>query len=133
MRHLSLLLIAAACLAADTQSPEPPLADKRLRVETLLREDFFAGLLDDDLDRLARAEKNIELLLEQRPNDKPTLLALKGGVAMLRAVRAHDSVYDSGSHPETFGSQCRESRKAGTHWDTRRCGQPGPGSSESHQ
>jgi len=97
MRQLSLLLLAAACLAADTQSPEPPLADKRLRVETLLREDFFAGLLDDDLDRLARAEKNIELLLEQRPNDKPTLLALKGGVAMLRAVRAHEA-----KHSEEF-------------------------------
>ncbi len=91
MRRLSLLLVAATCLTAVAQSPEPPLADKRLRVETLLREDFFAGVLDDDKDRLARCEKNIELLLEQRPNDKPTLLALKAGVAMYRAVRAHEA------------------------------------------
>lgn len=91
MRRLSLLLIAATCLTGAAPSPEPPLADKRLRVETLLREDLFAGVLDDDQDRLARCEKNIEILLEQRPNDKPTLLALKAGVAMYRAVRAHEA------------------------------------------
>lgn len=91
MRRLSLLLIAATCLTAAAQSLEPPLADKRLRVETLLREDLFAGVLADDQDRLARCEKNIEILLEQRPNDKPVLLALKAGVAMYRAVRAHEA------------------------------------------
>lgn len=91
MRRFSLLLVAATCLTAVAQSPEPPLADKRLRVETLLREDFFAGILDDDQVRLARCEKNIEILLEKRPNDKPTLLSLKGGVAMYRAVRAHEA------------------------------------------
>src|SRR5262245_3215312 len=91
MRRLSLLLIAATCLMAAAPAPEPPLADKRLRVETLLREDLFAGVLDDDQDRLARCEKNIEILLEQRPNDKPVLLSMKGGVAMYRAVRAHEA------------------------------------------
>jgi hypothetical protein len=91
MRRLSLLVIAAACLTGAAPSPEPPLADKRLRVETLLREDLFAGVLDDDQDRLARCEKNIEILLEQRPNDKPVLLTVKAGVAMYRAVRAHEA------------------------------------------
>ncbi len=91
MRRLSLLLLLATCPTVVAQSPEPPLADKRLRVETLLREDFFAGILDDDQDRLARCEKNIEILLKQRPNDKPTLLSMKGGVAMYRAVRAHEA------------------------------------------
>ena len=91
MRRLSLLLLVATCLTGFAQSSEPPLSDKRLRVDTLLREDFFAGVLDGDQDRLARCEKNIEILLEQRPDDKPTLLSMKGGVAMYRAVRAHEA------------------------------------------
>jgi uncharacterized protein (TIGR03067 family) len=77
----------AVCLTA-AQSPEPPRFDSRLSIHTLVREDVFAGILDGDIDRLARGEKTIELLLAQRPNDKPGLLAWKAGTVLYRAVRA---------------------------------------------
>ncbi|MEO6064795.1 MAG: hypothetical protein ABIP49_03305 [Lysobacterales bacterium] len=44
MFALFLLLVAAA--AANAQSPEPPLSEARLSVHTLLREDMFAGVMD---------------------------------------------------------------------------------------
>ncbi len=91
MRRISLFLIVAVGLTATAQPPEPPLADTRLSVYTLVREDIFAGFLDNDMDRLARGEKSIEVLLERRPADKPGLLALKASVALYRAVRAHEA------------------------------------------
>jgi hypothetical protein len=80
------------CLSAlAAQAPEPPLAEKRLPVHTLLREDLFAAFMENDQERLARGEKNIELLLEQRPADRPSLLAWKASAAIYRAVRAHEA------------------------------------------
>ena len=75
---------------AAAQSLDPPLTDSRLSVHTLLREDIFAGFLADDMDRFARGEKNIELLLEKRPSEKASLLAWKGGATLYRAVRAYE-------------------------------------------
>ncbi|MFN0084058.1 MAG: hypothetical protein ACKVX9_01590 [Blastocatellia bacterium] len=74
--------------AALAQSPDIPLSDTRLTVHTLVREDIFAGLLADDLDRLSRAEKNLEVLLEQRPRARHISLAWKGSAKMYRAVHA---------------------------------------------
>jgi hypothetical protein len=88
MRHLSLLPAAILCVAAAGQSPSPPLSDTRLSVHTLLREDIFAGILDDDMDRLARGEKNLEILLEKRPAEKPDLLVWKASTVLYRGVRA---------------------------------------------
>ena len=68
-----------------------PLADTRLTVHTLLREDIFAGFLDNDMERVARAEQNIELLLKQRPGERANLLAWRGGIEVQRAVRAHEA------------------------------------------
>src|SRR5262245_7063265 len=76
--------------AAAAQSPEIPLSDKRLTVHTLVREDIFAGLLTDDMERFTRGEKNIELLLQQRPAAKADLLAWKGSASLYRAVRAYE-------------------------------------------
>jgi hypothetical protein len=73
------------------QSPDPPLADSRLTVHTLVREDIFAGFLTDDMERFSRGEKNIQLLLEKRPAEKSSLLAWKGGATLYRAVRAHEN------------------------------------------
>jgi len=73
------------------QSPEPPLADTRLTVHTLVREDVFAGFLQNDIGRLARAEKNIELLLASRPAERASLLAWQGGTALTRAVLANEA------------------------------------------
>jgi tetratricopeptide (TPR) repeat protein len=86
MRGVSILLVV--CLTATAQSPEPPLDDRRLSIHTLLREDIFAGIIDDNLERLARGEKSIEILLEKRPNEKAGLLAWKASVLLYRAVRA---------------------------------------------
>jgi hypothetical protein len=88
VRRISLILVVVVCLMAAAQSPEPPLSDTRLRIETLVREDIFAGVLDSDMDRLARGEKSIEILLEQRPAEKAGLLAWKAGATLYRAVRA---------------------------------------------
>src|SRR5262249_41931435 len=51
----------------------------------------FAGFLADDMERFSRGERAIQLLLEQRPEERPTSLAWKGGAALYRAVRAAES------------------------------------------
>ena len=87
-----IFLVIALVTVAAAQSPQsPPLSDSRFTVHTLLREDIFAGFLSDDLDRFSRGEKNIELLLVQRPDQKGNLLAWKGGANLYRAVRAHEA------------------------------------------
>jgi hypothetical protein len=86
-----MLLVVPVCLTAAAQPPQSPPADSRLSVHTLVREDIFAGVLDGDLDRLAKGEQNIEILLRQRPADKPGLLAWKAGALLYRAVRAREA------------------------------------------
>ncbi len=90
---LTLLFVAFVTVVAMAQTPQapPPLSDNRLSVNTLLREDIFAGFLTDDMTRFARGEKNLETLLVQRPDAKSTLLAWKAGVAYYRAVRAYEN------------------------------------------
>lgn len=89
MKGLFRILFAGILVSAALAStPDIPLSDTRLTVHTLVREDVFAGLLADDLDRLARAEKNLEILLEQRPADRHVTLAWKGSTKMYRAIRA---------------------------------------------
>ncbi|HEV2668946.1 MAG TPA: hypothetical protein VG324_28785 [Blastocatellia bacterium] len=83
-----ILLVALFVAVAMAQSPEPPLSDTRLTIHTLIREDIFAGFLTDDMERLARGEKNLQTLLEKRPAEKSSLLAWKAGVATYHAVRA---------------------------------------------
>ena len=105
-RHLLALGIALAFSAGVTgQSPEPPLADSRLTVHTLLREDIFAGFLQSDLARLGRAEQNIELLLVSRPDDRASLLAWKGATALTRAALANEA-----RQPEQFRQQYARAR-----------------------
>ena len=88
---LTLGFFAVISAALPAQTPEPPIADTRLTVHTLVREDIFAGFLQNDLARLARAEKNIELLLASRPGDRASLLAWQGSTALTRAVVANDA------------------------------------------
>jgi hypothetical protein len=91
------LLLVVLVTAAFAQSPQRPLSDTRLSVNTLLREDLFAGFLAEDMESLSRGEKNIKLLLEQRPDAKPTLLAWSALANMYRAVRGHEA-----NHPDEF-------------------------------
>ncbi len=72
-------------------SPDPPIADTRLSVNTLVREDIFAGWQVNSMERLARGEKNIELMLEQRPDEKAECLVWKGGAKLYRAILAHEA------------------------------------------
>ena len=85
------LLALAVVTTAAAQSPDPPIAETRLTVHTLVREDIFAGFLDNNIARVARAEQNIALLLQQRPAEKANLLAWRGGINVQRAVRAHEA------------------------------------------
>ena len=81
------LVVSCVCPAL-AETPDPPLEDKRLAVSTLVREDIFAGWRTDDMERYERGEKNIDLLLEQRPASRAELLAWKGGTKVYRAICA---------------------------------------------
>jgi len=85
------LLLAAFVTVAAAQSPAPPLSDTRLSIHTLVREDIFAGFLSNDAERLARGEKNLQTLLETRPQSKAELLAWKAGATLYHAVRAYEN------------------------------------------
>lgn len=87
----SVLLVFLLGVAVAAQSPDPPLADTRLTVHTLVREDLFAGFLANDLTRFSRGERNVETLLRERPDQRANLLAWQGGAALYRAVRAHEA------------------------------------------
>ncbi|PWT83936.1 MAG: hypothetical protein C5B57_05875 [Blastocatellia bacterium] len=86
-----ILLVFTFVSATAAQSSEPPLSDSRLTVHTLLREDIFAGFMANDMQRFARAEHNIDVLLEQRPAERANLLAWKAGTQFYRAVLAHEA------------------------------------------
>jgi tetratricopeptide (TPR) repeat protein len=108
MTRRSLLIVAALAIpaAVPAQAPEPPLADTRLTVHTLLREDIFAGFLQNDLTRLARAEKNADALLASRPAERPSVLAWQGGTALTRAVLAHEA-----NQPDQFRQHYRRAQE----------------------
>ena len=84
----ALVLITVLATIAVAYSSDIPLDDTRLTIHTLVREDIFAGFLQNDLERLARAEKNIEMLLEKRPKAKAELLAWKAGAMLYRSTLA---------------------------------------------
>jgi tetratricopeptide (TPR) repeat protein len=88
---LAACLVVAVSTITPAQAPEPPITETRLTVHTLVREDVFAGFLQGDLVRLARAEKNLEALLASRPGDRASLLAWQGGTTLTRAVLAHEA------------------------------------------
>jgi hypothetical protein len=85
------VVMFAVLTVIGAQSADPPLSDTRLTVHTLLREDLFAGFLDDNMTRLSRAERNIDTLLRERPSEKASLLAWKASADVYRAVLAHES------------------------------------------
>jgi tetratricopeptide (TPR) repeat protein len=82
------LAAAASAALATARFQGPPDPDARLPVSTLVREDVFAGFMDDDMARFARGERTIQRLLDERPGEKPVLLAWKASATMSRAVRA---------------------------------------------
>ena len=92
MRQIIKLLVGLAFGAiAVAQSSESLLNDSRLSIHTLLREDMFAGFLNDNMERLARGEKNLDLLMAKRPDQRANLLSWKGQAEFYRAVRSHET------------------------------------------
>ena len=85
------LLVFLLIAASAAEAPDPPLSETRLTISTLVREDIFAGLLENDMQRLARAERNIQLLLQQRPESKAALLGWQASTVLYRAVRAREN------------------------------------------
>jgi hypothetical protein len=96
-------LVFAVVAGSAAQSPDAVLSDTRLSVHTLVREDIFAGFRNDNMDRLARAERNIEILLKERPDQRANLLAWRAGATAYRAVLAHES-----GQAEEFGRRYAE-------------------------
>ena len=93
-----IIIALALATAVFAQSPELPLSDTRLTVHTWVREDIFAGFLNNDMERLTRGEKNVERLLETRTaSEKPSLLAWQAGATLHRAVAAFE-----GKQPDEF-------------------------------
>jgi hypothetical protein len=107
MRRTLLIVVTlvAISVAVPAQAPEPPIADTRLTVHTLLREDVFAGFLQNDVARMARAEKNADLLLAGRPADRPAILAWQGSLALTRAAMAHET-----NQPDQFRQHYRRAQ-----------------------
>lgn len=85
----SILLVYLFTIAAFGQA-----LDNRLSIHTLVREDIFAGILTNDPDRPARGEKNVDLLLTERPKAMAPLLAWQGGIALYRSVVAFEAKRD---------------------------------------
>jgi hypothetical protein len=104
MQRIKKLLVGLAFVTvAAAQSSEPPLNDSRLSIHTLLREDLFAGFLSDNMERFAKGEKNIDLLLAKRPEQRANLLSWKGQAEFYRAIRAHES-----KQPDEFKTHYRK-------------------------
>ncbi len=101
---LAVVLLAGA---APEQAADPPLSNNRIAVSTLLREDIFAGWRENDMERYARGEKNIETLLEMRPKARPELLAWKGAAKLYRAILASEA-----GQPEEFERLYKETLDA---------------------
>jgi hypothetical protein len=73
------------------QSPNSSTFDPRIGSSIIVREDIFAGYLAHDHERQLRGEKNVEILLTERPKDRARLTAWKAWIALNRAVDAYES------------------------------------------
>jgi hypothetical protein len=107
------VLVLVVVTAAAAQSPDPLLSETRLSVHTLVREDIFAGFRNGNMERLSKAERNIEVLLKERPAQRANLLAWKGGATTYRAVRAHESG-QAGEFARLFAAALDDFADAGT-------------------
>jgi hypothetical protein len=91
MRALPAVLVLVALSPLGAQAPDALLSETRLTVHSLVREDIFAGFMDNNLARVAQAEANIEKLLQGRPDQRANLLAWRSAAATYRAVAAHEA------------------------------------------
>ncbi len=73
------------------QQPARSTFDPRIGSSVIVREDIFAGYLAHDRQRQLRGEKNVEILLVERPKDRARLTAWKAWILLNRAVDAFES------------------------------------------
>lgn len=106
------LLVFVIFAVATAQTSDQLLSEARLTVHTLLREDIFAGFRENNLQRLARAEKHIETLLADRPGERGNLLAWKAGATTQRAVLAHEAG-NAAEFERLYAEAMREFAEAG--------------------
>ena len=93
------LAVAAVAIAiagvASAQAVSTPsaaqLADSRLPVSTLVREDLFDGFLANDMASLAKGEANLAKLYDTRPDARPETRAWQAGALIYRAVLAREA------------------------------------------
>jgi hypothetical protein len=83
------LLLALVALGMG-QDQKAPSFDPHIAVNTLLREDVFAGFMANDRERFERGAKNVETLLVERPGSRTDLLAWKASILLTRAVFARE-------------------------------------------
>ena len=84
-------VLLAGSVAVAQPAVAPPLADTRVGIDTLVREDIFAGFMGRDMARFAVGERNLESLLTIRPQDKAEIMAWQGGGQIFRAVLAREA------------------------------------------
>jgi hypothetical protein len=85
------LLVCVIAVSAAAQSLKAPTFDPKLNSSTIIREDLFAAFLEGGKsgnEKFLRGEKNLEILLAERPQDKGGLTAWEGGIALKRAIDA---------------------------------------------
>jgi len=78
-------------VSVTAQSPNGSTFDPRIGTSSIVREDIFAGYLAHDHERQLRGEKNVEILLAERPKDRARLTAWKAWIVLNRAVDAYES------------------------------------------
>lgn len=74
-------------LVVSAQVEEKPA---NLTVSTWVREDIFAGFLDNEMTRFAQGERKLEQILAANPKAADAV-CWKGGAVLYRAVRAHEA------------------------------------------
>jgi len=84
--RIARLSFAAALLCSLSAQDMPP----KMRVSTWVREDIFAGYMDNDMDRHAKGVAKLERVLAANPNAADAI-AWQGGNALFAAVRAYES------------------------------------------
>jgi hypothetical protein len=100
----AMLLPVGTAFGQEKDAGPSPVFDPRLWVSTIVREDLQAGYMANDNERFLRGERNVELLLAQRPEARADLTAWKAGIALKRAVEADEA--------ERSGEFERQYRKA---------------------
>ena len=88
---LAVILAGAAAAQSASTPTSTQLADSRLSVSTLVREDIFAGFLANDLTSMARGEANLDKLYESRPAARAETRAWQAGALLYRAVLAREA------------------------------------------